>query len=66
MKGTHAWGSYDEATNTVTVHPQRQFDSICLLDLAAKRTFEQSGEVYNLTREQMPRPTSNVNATYRY
>ena len=66
VKGTHTWGAYDAETNTVTVHSQKQEDSVCLQDLAAKRVFEQGGEVYDLTREHMPRPTANLNATYRF
>ena len=66
VKGTHTWGAYDYDTNTITVHPKKQPDSVCLQDLAAKHTFQQGGEVYDLTRENMPRPTANLNATYRF
>ncbi len=62
----HTWGSYDAQNHKVTIHAEKQEDSICLLNLAAINTYQQGGQVYNLPRTALPVPTSNANAIYRY
>ncbi len=65
-KDEATWGTYDAKNHKVTVHPEKREDSICLLNLAAINTFQQGGRVYNLPRTELPVPTSNGNAIYRY
>lgn len=60
------YGQYDEATNNVIIHKEQQKDSVDLLDLAARKTYESGGAVFNLEMEKLPRMTSSMNAIYRY
>lgn len=61
-----AWGSYNSKNNTISVHPERKANSICMLNEAAMSTFNQSGIVYNIARSEFPRMVSQVNAIYRF
>lgn len=65
-KDEFAWGTYDSKTHKVHLHPEKQEDSICLLNFAAVNAFQQGGRVYNVPRTELPVPTSNGNAIYRY
>jgi hypothetical protein len=46
------WGNWKD--RTLTLHENRSDDSICLLNLAAVRTLQFGGAVYNLPLEEMP------------
>lgn len=61
-----SWGRYDSVKRLVVIHKEKQADSEDLIDLAASYTYEQGGNVYTCAREELPRPTANVNATYRF
>lgn len=61
-----SWGHYNEEKRLVVIHKEKQADSEDLIDLAARYTYEQGGNVYTCTREDLPRPTANINATYRF
>ena len=63
---SETWGSFDKATNTVEIHDDRQTDSVLLEDLAARSVYEQGGTVYRIAREELIKPTSNMNATFRF
>ncbi|GJM34696.1 MAG: hypothetical protein DHS20C18_36970 [Saprospiraceae bacterium] len=65
-KNILSWGAYDASSHKVSIHPEKQKDSVCLLNLAAVNTFQQGGQVFNLDRTAMPITTANVNAIYRY
>ena len=65
-RDSETWGSFDQSTNTVEVHEERQSDSVLLEDLAARSVFDQGGTVYRIPREELIKPTSNMNATYRF
>lgn len=60
------WGNYNQEKRLVVIHKEKQADSEDLIDLAARYTYEQGGSVYTCTRAELPRPTANVNATYRF
>ena len=62
----HSWGSYDSESHRIEMHEERLADSLCLSEMAARATFEQGGTIHLLERNQMPRPTANMNAIYRY
>ncbi len=60
------WGQFNAKENKVRLHLERKQDSICLLNKAAVETFLQGGNVYNLSREELPYPAASLNAIYRY
>lgn len=57
------WGNYLESNNTIDIHNKRETQSICLVNLAAIKTFEQGGEVNQI---DAPISESQVNAIFRY
>lgn len=61
-----SWGQYDPVKRLVIVHQEKQAASEDLLELAARYTYEQGGKVYTCDQEDLPRPTANMNATYRF
>lgn len=65
-KDLHIWGKYNAESHDIEIHKKRRKDSDCLLDVAAKATYNQGGTVYNVPIEEMPQMTSIVNAVYRY
>ena len=65
-KNEREWGVYDEEKHSITLHKERQPDSLDLLDLAATKVFLQDGEVFEIERDHMPHPTANANAVYRF
>jgi hypothetical protein len=60
------WGTYNPSKRLVTVHEEQQSDSKDLLEIAARYTYQHGGTVYGSAREDLPKPTANANATYRY
>lgn len=60
------WGFYKEADNSIDIHSEEKPFSVCLHNLAAVKTFEQGGKVYQIDRMEFPQVTSHVNAVYRY
>lgn len=65
-KGDEFWGTYNEKDHSITIHEERKKDSLPLLNYAAEQTIRNGGEVYLMDRTALPRPTSSVNAIYRY
>lgn len=65
-KDYELYGQYNESDNTVDVHTEQQQESVDLLELAARKTYEAGGQVFNIPMEQLPRVTAAVNAVYRY
>lgn len=60
------WGEYNPDQRLVTVHEEQQENSDDLLEIAARYTYQHGGMVHSCQREELPRPTANANATYRY
>lgn len=54
QKDEHIWGTFDENTNELTLHENRQEEDECLLDKAAIKTIKNGGEVFILEKTQMP------------
>lgn len=65
-KEYHTYGLFDEQRNAIVIHEERRPDSRELLGMAAVQTYLQGGRVHLLERSEMPVPTANLNAIYRY
>lgn len=65
-KNSDAFGIYDLNTGETTVHEGHTSSNVSLLNLAAKKTFEQGGTVYNIDRIHMPDGSVDINALFRY
>ena len=48
------WGTFDAATNTISVHETAKPGDVELLDLAARETVLHGGAVYAVKKEKMP------------
>ncbi len=60
------WGTYDNQSHQIEIHPTRQSNSIPLLEEAARATLAQGGQVISRPRQDLPRPVANANAIFRY
>ncbi len=58
-------GEYKAAIQWARVDEQPSEDHTALFNLAAIKTFQRGGEVYNLARNEMPDETTPINATFR-
>ncbi|HSB92031.1 MAG TPA: hypothetical protein VLC28_02890, partial [Flavitalea sp.] len=54
QKDAHIWGSFDEMDNRMTIHEEQSADDESLLDHAVEKTILNGGEVYMLSKEEMP------------
>jgi hypothetical protein len=50
----HIWGTFDEMNNKLSVHDTQQEGDECLIDKAVIKTILNDGDVYFLSREEMP------------
>lgn len=66
VSNQESWGKYDAATHTAELHNSRKQDSQPLYNDISLAVIKQGGTVHLLNREDMPRPTSNVNAIFHY
>lgn len=60
------WGMFDKSKNKIEIHEEQQPYSVCLYDLAARKTFEQGGEVVHIDRMESPQFTAETSAIFRY
>ncbi len=60
------WGQLDEAANQIFYHRTKEPHSQDLLELAALHTYDNGGEVLQMSRKELPRMTANANAVFRY
>ncbi len=65
-KDEYSYGTFKEKENTIELHEERKGNEPELLDLAAVKTYLQGGRVHIVQRNEMPAPTANLNAIYRY
>ena len=65
-KGAHLFGHFDAESNETTLHESHEQNDRDLLDLAAVQTHLNGGKVYTLEREDLPAPTAEANAIYRF
>lgn len=65
VQGDHLWGTFDEQDNVLTIHSEQQEGDECLLDKAVMKTLLNGGEVFLITKEEMP-SDSQLAALMRY
>jgi len=65
-KDRYTWGNYDEKKHKVILSPDRKKDNKELLNEVAVNTFMNGGVVYTVEHDEMPQPTAEVCAVYRY
>lgn len=65
-KNTEIFGIYDPVSGTVEIHEEHTMSSVSLMNLSAKKVFEQGGLVYLLEKNEMPDGLSGINALFRY
>jgi hypothetical protein len=54
-KGAHVWGTFDEDTQRVNIHTEKEDGDDCLLNEAAIHTYINGGTVYTLEPGEMPK-----------
>lgn len=65
LKGEHLWGTFDDTTNELTLHEEKEEGDECLLDKVVLKTLQNGGEVFILEKDQMP-ADSKIAAVMRY
>lgn len=60
------WGNYQPEEHEIQVQEKTDEGAIPLLNKAVISTYLNGGQVYVLPRVELPRPTSSLNAIYRY
>ncbi|MDD3727114.1 MAG: hypothetical protein PHN40_02125 [Dysgonamonadaceae bacterium] len=65
-KGKHAWGIYKPEEAKVEIHETKKEMDICLLDLAARKTFLKGGKVFMVEQENLPNKDTKLNAALRF
>ena len=65
-KGKHAWGIYKPEEAKVEIHESKKQMDICLLDLAARKTFLKGGKVFLVEQENLPNSDTRLNAALRF
>lgn len=63
-KDEYATGEYKPAIKYTEVDEEPHEDRTALFNLAAIKTFQKGGEVYNLERDALPDSTTTINATF--
>lgn len=64
-KEAHIWGSFDESSNMLVLHDEKQEGDECLINLAVMNTLMNGGDVHLLEAEKMPKKAV-VAATMRF
>ncbi len=54
VKDAHIWGTFDEASNELVIHEEKQEGDTCLLNKAAIKTLKNGGAVHVLEQDKMP------------
>lgn len=63
---TDIWGVYNPDTRKLDVHKENLPENVSLLNLATIHVFLNGGTVYLVEKAEMPDPTSQANALYRF
>jgi hypothetical protein len=66
QKGEKLWGIYDSESNTIYKRSREDARNSCLMNLAAMHTLINGGRVFLMAPENMPEPSSRLNAILRY
>lgn len=64
-KNADVFGTYDMTNMSIDIDKEQSNNNVSLLNLIATEVFKKGGAVYEVDREDMPDPTSEVNALYR-
>ncbi|MCB9267424.1 MAG: hypothetical protein H6558_20570, partial [Lewinellaceae bacterium] len=64
-RNKHSWGRYDEDSGSAELFREKKPKSIDLTGLAASYTHLNGGRVFIIPEEEMPQPSTRVNAIYR-
>ncbi|MGE5406320.1 MAG: hypothetical protein ACM3NR_01305 [Methanosarcina sp.] len=65
-KNSDIFGIYDQSSGDTIIHESHDIANVSLMNLSAKKTFEQGGTVYLLDRIDMPDGSVDMNALFRY
>jgi hypothetical protein len=65
-KNADLFGIFNPSTGEITIRENHDGPSVSLMNLAAKKVFEQNGEVHLMDLFEMPDPTADLNALFRY
>ncbi len=65
-RGSQHFGHFEAQTNSIKTADERHLDNIDLLDYAAVQAFTTGARVHVVNGEDMPQPTSEIAAIYRY
>jgi hypothetical protein len=65
-KNSDVFGIYDQSSGETIIHESHDIANVSLMNLSAKKTFEQGGTVYILDRIDMPDGSVDMNALFRY
>lgn len=65
-KSAELYGVFDQQLRKVKTSDNKELPNVSLMNLAAKKCFEQGGIVYLLDRLEMPDKSSDMNALFRY
>ena len=60
------WGVFDRGKNEVILREEKGKSNVSLLNMAAVHTILNNGKVYLLDKEEMPAPSTKLNAIFRY
>lgn len=63
---TDIFGVYDPSTGGISIQEEQNMANVSLMNLAAKKVFEQGGQVYLPEKHEMPDGSSEINALFRY
>jgi hypothetical protein len=65
-KNSEIFGVYNPLSGDLSLDEDHHDPNVSLMNLAAKKVFEQGGRVYLLDRIEMPDGSSDINALFRY
>jgi hypothetical protein len=65
-KNIDMYGIYDLSTGSISIQEKKNISNVSLINLAAKKVFEQGGAVYLLEKHHLPDISSEINALFRY
>lgn len=65
-KNSEVFGVYNPLSGELSLEEDHHDPNVSLMNLAAKKVFEQGGRVYLLDRIEMPDGSSDINALFRY
>ena len=65
-KGNDVWGTYDPLSESIKIAGNRKAPNVSLINKAAVQSFARGGQVFVLSKEEMPDESLGMGAIYRY